>query len=298
MYKQFLKDPNYLTKYHWACAAILFGANIMLGFYRAPQFMDLALFIPAIWFGSMTDIRVVWGTFFYAVGASFFLDSFHPMYFAALPVAVLITFPLTSLIHNPSHDSVRPRWLNRPVGELTGLYHMIGFPDWKIIHVFHHQHADNPELDPHPPGEKTYFEFLLSMRKIAAASFVSHYFRLFGQTEDSARRLKWFARATRVDMLMRATFWYLVLGAQLFTYLFLASIGIKMMHYAWFNWSTHRPVNGEYKTQNYNHWAYRFVNLISWNLYYHDNHHAQPSLFNPKKMVTRGPKPTRDQNAA
>lgn len=287
MYKQFLKDPNYLTKYHAAFAGVLFLLNLSLAYYRAPEFLELALFLPAVWFGSMTDIRVVIGTLFYAIGASFFLTSFNPTYFYAIPVAVLITFPLTAMIHNPSHDSVRPRWLNRPVGELVGLFHMIGFPDWKIIHIFHHQHSDHPEFDPHPPGQKTYLQFVLSMRKMAAAAFILHYCRIFGQSEDSARRLKWFSLASRADMLMRATFWYFVLGAQLFTYLFLTSISFKMLHYAWFNYATHRFIDGEYRTQNFNHWGYKFINAIAWGLYYHDNHHSQPSLFNPKHMPQR-----------
>lgn len=284
MYKKFLKDPNYLLKYHLIFAVGLVPAIVALALLRPPAWIDLVLFLPAIWFGSQSDIRAVSLTFVYACGAAFFSPTFEPVFPLLIPLGVLIAFPLTTLVHNPSHDSLKPRWLNRPVGELAGLFHLAGFPDWKIIHIFHHQHSDHPELDPHPPLDKGYWEFAMGMRKSVGEAYVRHYMRIHGQNAETMSRLKRFALASRLDMLLRATFWFLLLGPQLFAYLFLASITFKMYHYAWFNHATHRPENGQVVTKNMDHRLYRIVNFLSYGLYYHDNHHARPSLANPKHL--------------
>jgi fatty acid desaturase len=290
VFKQFLRDPNYLTKYHWIVSGLLFVVNIFLFARSSPDLSSLLLFLPVLWFGSLPDIRIVAAAYLYACAVTYLNPAFDVYSVLAILPALILIFPFTSLIHNPSHDSIRPRWLNRPVGELVGLIHMIGFPDWKIIHIFHHQYADDPQLDPHTPGDKTFRSFALGMRQQAISAFVLHYTRRFGAHEASISRLKWFGRASRVDMLMRISFWYLVLGPQLFTFFFLSGILGKMMHYAWLNFSTHRPTENGFKINNLNHnYAYKIINTISQNLYYHGNHHSKPSLANPKKMKQANP---------
>jgi fatty acid desaturase len=283
MLKKFRTDPNYLTKYHVLVASILLGINTALVVVHPPEWQGVLWFLPAILLMTSADLRIV----MVAVGCGWIAcmsqADFSGLKVLALIPAVLLTFPFTSWIHSPSHGSIRPKWLNRPLGELAGLIQLAGFPDWTVIHVFHHQYPDHPELDPHPPLQKTYWEFALTMRAQVGKAFINHYFKLFGQNATSMRRLKIFMLAAKVDTLMKLTFWYLVLGPQLFGFFFLPSILFKMLHYAWFNHSTHKMNSkGEYEIRNYNHFLYRWANYLTAGLYYHENHHANPNHHNPK----------------
>jgi fatty-acid desaturase len=165
-----------------------------------------------------------------------------------------------------------------------GVVQLSGFPEWKIIHVIHHSNPDHPELDPHPPLLMTYWQFAKGMRDSIARVFVTYYFKCFGKEEAAMKGIKRFGLASRLNMFMKVTMWYLLLGPQLFTFLFLSSVAFKMLHFAWFNYATHRPTNDKFEIKNLDHRLYTVINWISFGLYYHDNHHTNPSLFNPKKM--------------
>jgi fatty acid desaturase len=67
-------------------------------------------------------------------------------------------------------------------------------------------------------------------------------------------------------------------------YFYAVNIVFKKLHYAWFNWSTHQMQDEKIQTQNLNTGIYKFINAISFNLYYHHNHHTYPNLMNPKRV--------------
>ena len=82
--------------------------------------------------------------------------------------------------------------------------------------------------------------------------------------------------------------------------MFATSIAFKMVHFAWFNYTTHRPVEGKFQTRNLTQGLYFAINWISFGFYYHDNHHKNPTLFNPKYMpdTPQKRKPSADEAAA
>lgn len=285
MINQFRKDPFYLAKYHFLVSGILLCANLCLLVVRSPEWSDLAWYFPVLLLASFTQVTLVISAFALACMISFFRSDFHLAYLLAIGPAVLLTFPLTAFLHGGSHANMKPRWLNRPLGELVALIQLTGFPDWKILHVFHHQYPDHPELDPHPPLKLGYWKFTLGMRATIIKVFVNYYFKYHGQNERSKKGVRLFMIASLANMMMKVSFWFLLLGPQLFTFLFLSSVVFKMFHYAWFNYATHQPEGEAFVIKNLNHRLYKLVNLIAFGLYYHGNHHSHPNIFNPKSIA-------------
>lgn len=284
MFRKFCKDPNYLMKYHLAVGTALFVINIFLFKLMPPNISALFIYVPAILLMTSTELKYVMTAVVYSWFVSFFQEDFNILYMALILPALVLMFPFTSWIHSPAHDSIKPKWINRPLGELIGIIQLTGFADWKVLHVFHHQYPDDPNLDPHPPLQKSYWRFAFGMRENIGKCYMAHYFRYFGQNELSLRRLKMFLHAAKFNMLMKVGLWYLIMGPQVFSFYFTTSILLKMLHYAWFNYATHKYDSNldKYNILNLDNAIYKIINKISFGLYYHGNHHQNPSYHNPK----------------
>lgn len=285
MITRFSSDKKFLTRYHASSFYTVLALSSLMAFIKPFSVQEFLWYLPIVIIMSSTKIQIVLGVFIYACVVSMTSDSFHWIYLSAIPVAILLTFPLTALLHSASHGSLRPKWLNRPVGELVGLMQLSGFAQWKIVHVVHHKHADDPDLDPHPPQFKSYWEFTKGMRESAIKAYAKFYLKTFGDNNESGAELKRFGMMAKLDQSARVLLWYLVLGPQLFTFLFLASIVFKMFHYAWFNYITHRPTGNEIEVKNLDSNLYYIINRIAFGLYYHKNHHLYPLLFNPRYLA-------------
>lgn len=284
MLRKFRNDPDYLTKYHLNATLLLLPSAVASFILTGRSPNQLLLFLPTILILCSPQIRTVLVGYVATIAVAYFCGQIDIYCLGLFVAGILVTFPVSGLMHATSHDSLRPRWLNRPVGEAMGLFHLVGYPDWKIIHVIHHSHADDSELDPHPPGNKSYWEFTKGMRTAAANAFVKYYLKHFSQVEKASPKLKKFSRVSKLDTLVRIFFWYCLLGPKVFTFFYASSLVFKMFHWAWFNWSTHRPTENGVQILNYSHGLYRFINAISLGLYYHQNHHLNPSLLNPGKL--------------
>ncbi len=286
MLRKFRADKNYLAKYHVFVGGLLFLLNVTIAFIQTPELQTSLWYLPCLVLISSPQVTTVLLGFTYALAVSVFGGQFESIYVLGVPFAILLTFPVTGLLHCASHNSIQPKWLNRPVGEVMGFFQLYGFPDWKVLHFMHHSFSDDPDLDPHPPLEKKYWEFTKEMRTTASSAFSKHYFKQFGQTPATIRSAKLFGRATKFDALMKLTFWYLALGGQAFTFFYLTSIAFKMLHYAWFNHSTHQSADGRrVELRNLNHGLfYPIINALAFGMYFHKNHHISPSTFNPQDI--------------
>jgi fatty acid desaturase len=284
MIASFRKDRLFLARYHFSSFAIVSLINLLLCLTTEVVYSDLLLYLPLVVILSTTKIQIVLGSFIYAVLVSVFRQDFQPIYISAVPAAIFMTFPLTAFLHNASHGSFSPKWLNRPAGEIVGLMQLSGFAQWKIVHVVHHMHSDDPQFDPHPPLEKSYWEFTKGMRESAINAYVKFFMKTHGNDQSALDSLKKFGLAAKLDQSSRVLLFLLLLGPQLFTFLFLTSIVFKMFHYAWFNYSTHRPSANGTEIKNLDGPLYRLVNLIAFGLYFHRNHHLSPLLFDPRAM--------------
>lgn len=284
MLRNFRSDENYLAKYHERAGLILSVANVCLAFLNTPSLQSVLWYLPCLYLFSSPQVTFVLLGYAYALAIGMISGDFETVNLFGLVIGVLLTFPITGLLHCASHDSIRPKWLNRPVGEFMGLVQMFGFPDWKVLHFMHHSHTDDPELDPHPPLAKGYWDFAKGMRTAASTAFLKHFLKQFGDSPETMRAVNRYVLASQFDTAMKLVFWFLVLGPQAYTFIFLTSIAFKMLHYAWLNHATHRPGNQGAEVQNLNHGFYALLNALSFGLYYHKNHHAAPSLFNPKHL--------------
>jgi stearoyl-CoA desaturase (delta-9 desaturase) len=167
------------------------------------------------------------------------------------------------------------------MGEAVGLWHMSSLDEWSIIHAFHHAHSDDPEKDPHPPAGLTFVQFVRVTAQTIGARFGRHFVAVHGP--DSLKFLKKTGLTSLLRQILASTFWFLLLGPELYIFLFATNIVFKKLHYAWFNWATHVGTpSGSVEVRNLNHGLYRFINLIAFNLYYHGSHHLRPQAFKPR----------------
>lgn len=69
-----------------------------------------------------------------------------------LPHGVLLVF-LFTLEHEATHQTpFRSRWLNEAVGHVTGALLLLPFTWFRYFHLAHHRHTNDPDLDPELEG--------------------------------------------------------------------------------------------------------------------------------------------------
>lgn len=284
MYGRFLKDPLYLAKYHAGGLAIVFSLACAAWFCADADPGVLIWFAPAlILLGSVSFGRVLAGCLL-AVVTAFHLGKLEAHYLLYLPAAALATLVATMLLHNAAHGNFASKRWERVIGESASLFQLVGFADWVIVHVIHHAHADDPEKDPHPPLNLPFGVFLFGMRDQIAKSLGAAYVSRFGHGARSASNLKKIAVVSRAAHFMKLLFWFALLGPGVFASFFAVSVVMKMAHYAWFNFATHRPTSAGTEIVNLDGRIYRVVNALASGLYYHRNHHLNPKLFDPRRF--------------
>jgi fatty acid desaturase len=285
MYRTFLRDPQYLLKFHLKSLFVLAAAVTALLCFTDQNYEDILLSLPALVLLSSTNFRVVLLGFLLNTGLTVLRDDFQWWMVSLIPLATIWGLFATSLLHNASHDNIKPRWLNRAIGEILGVAQLVGFPDWTIIHVVHHSFPDDPIKDPHPPLEKNYWGFMLGMRESILKVFVTEYFRLWGQSEKSMTMIRRFGLVSRIEQFCKVMLFWLILSHPVFSYFFVPSIVFKMLHYAWFNYITHRTKPGiDHRVENLNFGLYKLVNFITFGFYFHGNHHINPKIFDPRRL--------------
>ncbi len=282
-YASFISDRRFLTRYHERRALALLAANAVLAVALPQSAAETALFAPAVLLLSSVSFPVVVGGFVCALTAAFAAGALRPSSALWIPFVAVWTVYLMGWMHNASHNNFKPLWLNRVIGEFVGMAQLVGFADWTVVHVLHHVHVDDKERDPHPAGDLPYFKFLLGMRDQVLRCVKREYASRFGDGEGSAAELRRLGRASFANQAMKVTFWFLLLGPEMFTVFFALSVVLKMMHYAWFNFVTHRYDGDTVETMNLDHSVYRFANVITSGLYFHKNHHSNPKHFDPRR---------------
>ncbi|HEY0963815.1 MAG TPA: fatty acid desaturase [Pseudomonadales bacterium] len=291
MYKLYKKDPLFFIRYNVATILILGLASVLLylnwSAFRAAD-NDYLLFLaviplalPNLWI--IASSGAVVGIVAWTQG--YFDTSLQSLVLLPL-LGAIIGLQSAWLMHNASHESIKPAWLNRLVGELSGLQQLAGFPVWAVFHIVHHQNSDDPLKDPHPPGTLTFREYFRQMGVSTGRVVHNVYFELWGDNPRTQRL--W--RMTMITFLLarftRAVFLLVLLGPTLFVLVLIVS---KIVNYAWyihFNYYTHQPnENGDMEVLNLNHnLYYKFMNATMAGIYFHKNHHRKASLFDPRTL--------------
>jgi fatty acid desaturase len=201
-----------------------------------------------------------------------------------VPAGIYFGMIAVQLIHNCAHRSFRPAWINRPLGELLAIHLLSGFPGFVILHLSHHQHADHPELDPHPNGDLGFWEYFFSIKRKLKGFFRATYFRQWGQESGAARSWTSTQRLLRLNRFLRASLLLLVAGPVVFTLFFLPSFLANHLTFAHINYFTHqKQPDGSVKIVNLHSGAYRLLNILMLGGYSHRNHHDAPQVFNPSR---------------
>lgn len=284
-YSQFKKDSKYLLKNNLLRIILLVGALSACGFFLKTDLSKLAWFLVPILLISLASTKTTGAGFALGAGILYFQEQqFSPYYLSYVLVAVVTTFPITALYHSASHSSMRPHWLNRIVGEIIGFWHMSSLDEWSIIHAFHHAHSDDLENDPHPPAGQSFLQFMKSTAKNIGASFAKHFIKIHGT--ESSKNFKVIFKLILLRQFLLSTLWFVILGPELYVYLFATNIVFKKVHYAWFNWATHVTVNNKVEVVNLDKGLYWIINRIAFNLYLHGSHHHRPKAFMPQALPT------------
>lgn len=287
MYAAFLRDPAFLVRYHIVRLFGLCGLVAGMFFLRGEPTDSILWLIPSVLLLSSVSFGHVVVGCGLALGVGLWRGHLELSHLALAPIAVLCTLFATMLLHNAAHGNFRSKYVERVVGETMGLFQLVGFADWVIVHVLHHAHADDAEKDPHPPLGLKFGEFLFGMRNQIGRSLAQAFVQRFGDTPASAASLARIAAVSRVEQFFKVLFWLFALGPSGFAAFFAVSVVMKMVHYAWFNYVTHRPSIAGVEIRNLDSGVYRLVNVLAAGLYYHQNHHLNPKLFDPRKYVPR-----------
>lgn len=217
----------------------------------------------------------------------FYSFRFAPWHLALVPLGIYLGGISAVFIHNASHNSFPNRWLNEACGHLAGMHQLWGFMGWKLIHLVHHHYSDNPDMDPHPPKNLTFWQFGRTMFLHSSAKISERYREHWGKgllTRCLHRGVLAIFIALAV---FNTLFWYLLLGPALFLFFYVPSYVANHLLFIDINYSAHPkdPETGSTQAANLDHTLYhRIANALWSGIYYHANHHRKPRLYNPKTM--------------
>ena len=287
-YVRFRKDPYYLLKYYFANIAGLTAASalIAVSFSRLDDFHYLALWLVGLILFVLPSFSLIFlsGLYYVLLIGIAQPQDLQLASLALVPVGILAGTVSAALMHNAAHGNFRHSWENRLWGELCGLFQLTGFAGWCISHFIHHAAPDDPAKDPHPPGERTFRDYVNAMGQMMKANLTDKYFETFGDNAHSRATwslVNWLLPLVRY---LRVAVILLLLGPSTFVMLYVPFKIANTLIYGDFNYRTHRPTgDGGYEVLNLNHtiW-YKLLNAISFGSYFHKNHHRKANLFNPR----------------
>ncbi|WP_020162230.1 fatty acid desaturase [Cycloclasticus pugetii] len=285
MFHSFFDKPYFMLQYFVVWAALLWVAIFMLlpsysGDWLMPVLMIsltltlrldamLLAIIPAILL-SPTPLE----TTLYLV--------------CLLPITVSVGIASAALLHNASHSTLKPRWLNTCVGEVISLLVRTNYFGWKMVHYYHHKHTDDSNKDPHCPQGKAFWPYANNMQKSTVEYLDARHLEL----HHLPKRIYILTMVLGALLLAGIPlFWLLVFGPTLF-----AAIWMPIFISAWWlyyviNYYTH-PYNEEGGNAavnlNTKVW-HKLMNMVSFGTLYHKNHHEDANLFNPSKKPASEP---------
>jgi len=190
------------------------------------------------------------------------------------------------VIHTCTHGSLPPL-INRAVGEVLGVFVIVRFASWDIVHLRHHRYSDDRVRDPHP-NFHSYWHTVKNTVVQTELQLFQEYFDTWGDTPESRRyekRRAWVSYLTNVILL--AT-WARLLGPWFALGVFLPANVLAALFVIHFNWSTHNGERGlkdtDFHPVNLDAGYYWIGNRVFAGIYMHANHHRRPHAFNPAKL--------------
>ncbi len=223
----------------------------------------------------------------------FVMMTFKPLVFEKFSILLLLLIPFGLILglvsatafHNASHGNIKPRFLNRIIGELTAALFLEDLRCFRVGHMLHHIHTDDPLLDPHPPQGLKFFEFILSSRKKTISCIENLYYKHHLKTALSMKNVRLQILFFHIAAVLKLVFWLYLFGPVTFLFFFIPSYLAYFFGFAHLNYISHQEDYGDGSIYNHNeNFFYQFMNVVTSGGYFHKNHHASPGLYNPSKL--------------
>jgi fatty acid desaturase len=211
----------------------------------------------------------------------------HTWHLAILPFAFVFGIQVPVVLHNAVHSNIKNKTLNEIAGEVTGFFVLFGMAPFRISHILHHAHADDVELDPHPPRGKSFAHFLATTQLNTIRVISNLYFNIHGRNAKTYSIMATQMGFYYVGLVSRAAIWFMILGPTMFVAFYIPAFMTNLVVFAHINFATHKTLpTGEIVVVNLNHnLYYKTLNVLSSGAYFHKNHHDRPKLYNPMKMA-------------
>ena len=199
--------------------------------------------------------------------------------------AIVYGCALSSFLHNTSHGNIPNKLLNRIVGEWCGAWVSYGYTNFVMIHMLHHQFSDE-ELDPVNPKGMNFLLFLSAPMRYMIKTTKQYLFMVHQAIPHYAKIMQAQTVVFHINRILRVSFWYLLLGQDLFVWFYLPTLLTNFAIYAHINYVCHRDhADGSVEVVNLNHnLYYQIANRLTFGGYFHKNHHQKLSSFNPSLM--------------
>lgn len=288
MYALFRKDPYLLQRYNLLSFVLLPLLTALAFWLRGGTAAWLPFLAVALLFAhsSFRSVLLAW-----ALSAALLAVTGEGTSLLAtlglIAAGVYVGIWSNVLLHNASHNTIKPAWLNRAVGELSGLQVLSGFPGFAVLHMEHHRHSDDDELDPHPnfAGE-TLWGYINETRGRLRAAFGRMYRESWGHRPEYLASWKKIKFLLPLNRSLRAAFLLALLGPAGFTLFFITSHVTTQLSFAVVNYYSHRRRDdGTVEVRDLDHnWAFWILNRGFAGAFYHGSHHRNPKLFNPMKL--------------
>lgn len=206
-----------------------------------------------------------------------------------VPIALVLGLVSATAFHNCSHGNIKPRFLNTIVGELTANLSLEDLRCFTVGHMLHHKHTDDPELDPHPPGNLSFFQFMKNSRNNTIEVITKNYYNAHGETEVTRRNVKQQIVIFHILAILKILFWFKVFGLSGFVLFYLPSYLSYFFGFGHLNYISHQPNEDGINevSNNMDTPFFNIMNFITSGGYHHKNHHKYPGLYNPSKVENK-----------
>lgn len=203
--------------------------------------------------------------------------------------AIVFGLAMATAFHNASHNNFKNKFINILVGEFCGFYTLIGMRPFRVGHMLHHIHSDDPELDPHPPAGLTFIQFIMKSHLRTIEVLKTVYRKHHGESDETELNLKAQTFFHQLGVLAKLIFIFLVFGPTLFVSFYIVSYFAYFFGFAHLNYISHLPdEDGEIRVKNHSDGLfYQVMNVLTSGGYYHKNHHLNPKLYNPSHYQAR-----------
>ena len=189
----------------------------------------------------------------------------------------------SQLVHFCSHNLLRPKWINRVLGEVLSLQFLGTYLGFTVLHLEHHTYADDLVLDPHPNQAEGFYRFFVKLTKTMAVGFKKIYFKHHADKPETQKIWLVYKYILPTRCFSRVVFLILLLGPSGFLFFLLPSMIANYWVFGHLNYYSHlRKPDGTVEILNLDQKVHhKILNYFTLGAYNHADHHKFPAAMNP-----------------